>query len=119
VSGNVTGANIVATSYHIRSVGTGISAAGSSQGTGTALAKEINIISTVSSGANGVVLPSAVEGMVINITNTTANAMIVYPVSGGQINSLGTNAGFSMGTTTIQFIAPTTTQWYTTGATYA
>ena len=118
-SGNITGANIIATNYNIRSVGTGISAAGSSQGTGTALTKEINIVSTVSSGANGVVLPTAVAGMVISVTNTTANAMIIYPAFGGQINSLGTNAGFSMGTTTIQFIAPTTTQWYTTGATYA
>jgi hypothetical protein len=119
VSGNITGANIIATNYNIRSVETGITAAGSSQGTGTALTKEINIVSTVSSGANGVVLPTAVAGMVINITNATANAMIVYPVTGGQINSLGTNAGFSLGTTTIQFIAPTTTQWYTVGATYA
>ena len=119
VSGNITGANIIATNYNIRSVGTGITAAGSSQGTGTALTKEINIVSTVSSGANGVVLPTAVAGMVINITNSTANTMIVYPVTGGQINSLGTNAGFSLGTTTIQFIAPTSTQWYTVGATYA
>jgi hypothetical protein len=61
VSGNITGANIIATNYNIRSVGTGISAAGSSQGTGTALTKEINIVSTVASGANGVVLPTAVR----------------------------------------------------------
>jgi hypothetical protein len=119
VSGNITGANIIATSYHIRSVGTGISAAGSSQGTGTALTKEINIVSTVSSGANGVVLPTAVVGMMITITNTTANSLLVYPASSGAINSLGTNVAFTQGTTTIQFIAPTSTQWYTVGATYA
>jgi hypothetical protein len=43
VSGNITGANIIATNYNIRSVGTGISAAGSSQGTGTALTKTIPV----------------------------------------------------------------------------
>jgi hypothetical protein len=118
-SGNVAGANLIVTGYHIRSVGTGITAAGTTQGGGTALTKEINIVSTVASGATGVVLPTAVAGMIVTVTNTTANAMVVYPASGGQINSLGTNAGFTQGTTTIQFVAPTTTQWYTVGATYA
>ena len=118
-TGNISGANVIVTGYHIRSVGTGITAAGTTQGGGTALTKEINIVSTVASGATGVVLPTAVAGMIVTITNTTANSMIVYPASGGQINSLGTNAGFTQGTTTIQFVAPTTTQWYTVGATYA
>jgi hypothetical protein len=118
-SGNIQGANIITTGYHVRSVGTGITAAGSSQGTGTALTKEMNIVSTVSSGANGVVLPTAVAGMMVTITNTTANSLLVYPASGGAINSLAANGAFTQNTTTIQFIAPTTTQWYTVGATYA
>ena len=117
-SGNITGANVTVTGFHIRSVGTGISAAGSTQGTGTALTKEINIVSSVSSG-QGVVLPTAVAGMIVTVTNTTGTTLTVYPASGGAINGLASNAGFTMGTTTIQFIAPTTTQWYTTGATYA
>jgi hypothetical protein len=116
--GNINGANVIATSYHIRSVATGISAAGSTQGGATALTKEINIVSTVSSG-QGVALPAAVAGMIVTVTNTTGTALLVYPASGAAINSLSTNAAFSQGTTTIQFIAPTTTQWYTTGATYA
>jgi hypothetical protein len=118
VSGNATVGNIITNNYMIHSVGTSISAAGTNQGTGTSLTKEINIVSTVASGS-GVVLPTAVAGMIINVTNTNANTLLVYPASGAQINSLGTNAGFSQGTTTIQFIAPTTTQWYTVGATYA
>ena len=118
VSGNTTSGNIITNNYIIHSVATGISAAGSTQGTGTALSKEINIVSTVASGA-GVVLPTAVAGMMVTVTNTNGNTLLVYPASGGQINSLGTNAGFTQGTTTIQFIAPTTTQWYTVGATYA
>ena len=118
-SGNIQGANLISTGYNFKSVGTGITAAGSSQGAGTALTAEMNIVSTVSSGANGVVLPTAIAGMTVTITNTTANSLLVYPASGGTINSLGTNTAFAQGTTTIQFIAPTTTQWYTVGATYA
>jgi hypothetical protein len=118
-SGNVQGANVIATSYHIRSVGTGISAAGSTQGTATALTKEMNIVSTVSSG-QGVVLPTAVAGMMLTITNTSANSLLVYPASGAAINSLASNAGYILQASgTLQFIAPTTTQWYTVGATYA
>ena len=79
----------------------------------------MNIVGTVSAGANGVILPSAVAGMVLTITNITANVLNVYPASGAAINGLAANASFSQGTTTIQFIAPTATQWYTTGATYA
>jgi hypothetical protein len=119
VSGNITSANITTSAYVIRSVGTGISAAGSTQGTATALTKEINLVSTVSSG-QGVVLPTAVAGMVIHITNTSANSLIVYPASGGAVNSLSTNAGYTQGAgATITYIAPTTTQWYTGGGTYA
>jgi hypothetical protein len=119
VTGNISAANVTVSAYNIRSVQTGITAAGSSQGTGTTLTKEINIVSTVSSG-QGVVLPTAVAGMVISITNTSANSVLVYPASGGTINTLSLNAGFTQPAgATLQFIAPTTTQWYTVGATYA
>ncbi len=118
-SGNISAANVTASAYHIRSVQTGISAAGTAQGNATAITKEMNIVSTVSSG-QGVVLPTAVAGMVISITNTSANSLLVYPASGGTINTLSLNAGFTHPAgATLQFIAPTTTQWYTVGATYA
>jgi len=118
-SGNIQGANIITTGYNIRSVGTGISAAGSTQGTATILSKEINIVSTVAS-ASGVQLPTAVAGMVITITNTSANSLLVYPAASTAINTLAINVGFTQTTgATIQFIAPTATQWYTVGGTYA
>jgi hypothetical protein len=119
VSGNISTANVTASGYHIRSVNTGISAAGSTQGTATAITKEINIVSTVAAGA-GVVFPTAVEGMVITITNTSANALLVYPATSAAINSAALNAAYSQPAgSTLQFIAPTTTQWYTVGATFA
>lgn len=118
-SGNVTGANIIANTYHIRSIGTSISAAGSTQGTATVISKEINVVSTVVSGANGVVLP-AVAGTVITITNTSANSLNVYPASGGIINTLAANAAFTHPAgATLQFVSPTTTQWYSVGSTYS
>jgi hypothetical protein len=119
VSGNISTANVTASGYHIRSVNTGISAAGSTQGTATAITREINVVSTVASGA-GVVFPTAVAGMVITITNTSANALLVYPATSARINSAALNAAYSQPAgSTLQFIAPTTTQWYTVGATFA
>jgi len=118
VTGNVTGANIVATTYDITGVATGISAAGSSQGDATVLAKAFNVVSTVSSG-QGVTLPTAVAGMRVTIINTSANTLIVYPATSGAINALSTNTGYSLPTLgRLDYIATSTTQWYTMGAIY-
>ena len=120
VSGNVTAqANLTLTTYLVQSVATGISAAGSTQGTATALAKDINVVATVSAG-QGVVLPTAVAGMRITVMNTSATAVNVYPASGGAINSGAANAAYSLAAGgRLDFIATTTTQWYTLNATYA
>ena len=115
-SGNITGANLITGNYIIRSVETNISAAGTDQASATSITKEINVVSSVSAG-QGVILPNIVPGMAITITNTNANSLLVYPSLGAQINSLGTNIGFTQNTaTTLQFIAPTTTQWYIVGS---
>jgi hypothetical protein len=118
-SGNVQGANVIATSYYIRSVNAAVTAAGTVQGNATALTTEFNRVSTVASGA-GVVLPTAVAGMAISIVNSSANSLLVYPATGAAINSLATNAGYSHVTlATLQYIAISSTQWYTVGASYA
>ena len=118
-TGNISGGNVITSKYLINSIQTGISAAGSTQGTGTALANTVNIVSTVASGA-GVVLPTAVAGMTVYITNTSANSLLVYPATGAVINELSTNAGYSQATkATIHYVAASSTQWYSVGATYA
>jgi len=119
-SGNITAPSIIAnTGYFVRSVSDSVSAAGSTQGTGTALTREFNRVSTVTSGS-GVVLPSATAGMAIVIVNSSANSLLVYPASGAAINSLSTNVGYSHVTlATLQYIAISSTQWYTVGASYA
>ena len=104
---------------YLRSVQTSISAAGSTQGTATALTKDISVVSTVSAG-QGVVLPSAVTGMVLIVNNTSATNMNVYPATGGAINSLATNAAYThVAGASLQYYAVSSTQWYTVGASYA
>jgi hypothetical protein len=119
-SGNITAPSYIAnTGYFIRSVNASVTAAGSTQGTGTTLTTEFNRVSTVSSG-QGVVLPTATAGMSIVIVNSSANSLLVYPASGAAINSLSTNVGYSHVTlATLQYIAISSTQWYTVGASYA
>ena len=121
VSGNITAPNLTAnTGYLIGSVQTGISAAGSTQGTATALTRQYNIVSTVTAG-QGVILPTAVAGMRLTVINTAAANLLIYPASTAAINSLGANTAFTLGgnTNAIDLVAATTTQWYTINAVYA
>jgi hypothetical protein len=119
VTGNITSANITTSTHVIRSVATAISAAGTVQGDATALAKDINIVSTVSAG-QGVRLPTAVAGMVIIVNNTSATSLNVYPSTGSAINSLATNAAYThVAAASLQYYAISATQWYTIGATYS
>ena len=65
-------------------------------------------------------MPSATAGMRVIIINTSAATLKVYPASGGTINALAANAAYSMATgTRLEFIATSTTQWYTINATFA
>jgi hypothetical protein len=116
---NKTNGSLSVGGNYLRSVQTGISAAGATQGTATALTKDISIVSTVSAG-QGVVLPSAVAGMVLIVNNTSATTMNVYPATGGAINSLATNAAYThVAGASLQYYAISSTQWYTVGASYA
>jgi len=58
-----------------------ISAAGADASTGTALTKTYNIIASGSSG-QGVVLPAATAGLLINVFNTSGNTIKVYGNAG-------------------------------------
>jgi hypothetical protein len=119
VTGNVSANNFVATSYYIHSTSTGLTATGTVQANALALTTEINEVSTTASGT-GVALPTAVAGMRITIINNGVNLLAVYPASGAQINSLGTNVGFGMNATVrLDFVSTSSTQWYTLNAVYA
>jgi hypothetical protein len=118
-TGTVQAANVISTAFIQRAVTNSIAANGSTQAQATVLTTEINIVSAVGVGT-GVRLPAAISGTVVYITNASANSLVVYPQTGGVINNLATNIGFTQGSnSTLQYVAPTTSQWYTVGATWA
>jgi hypothetical protein len=90
-----------------------VGAAGTTQGTATALTAELT---RVNSGANnsGVILPTSGLGRSMKVYNATANTILVYPPSGGTINALAGNAAFSLSTQTgATFNAVTNFAWFT------
>jgi hypothetical protein len=93
------------------SVAIGLTAAGTSQSDALALDAAFNLLATVGSGA-GARLPSVEVSDSVEIYNSGANALTIYPDSGSQINSLSTNGGVQLATNTaIKFRRVTSTRW--------
>jgi hypothetical protein len=58
--------------------------------------------------------------MVLIVNNTSGTNLNVYPASGATINSLATNAAYTLGAGgSLQYYAVSSTQWYTVGASFA
>lgn len=77
-----------------------LTAVGSTQGTALVLPSDFNIITTAAA-STGVILPASsanyqVADTVI-VVNHGANAILVYPQTGGKIGVGATNAGLSVG----------------------
>lgn len=88
-----------------------ISAAGTTQGTATALKTSNNYISTAAA-SSGVILPAAMQGDWIVIYNGGANPVNVYPPTGAKINSLSTNgAAILAQNTACIYFCFSSTQW--------
>ena len=80
--------------------GATISAAGSTQGTATAITTQIAEVNVVSSG-QGVILPLTAQiWSTIKVINAAATSLLVYPPTGGQIGTGSVNAGATLGGTT-------------------
>ncbi len=95
-----------------KSIATGISAAGSTQATATAITKTFNEVTTVSAN-QGVRLPTPEAGEILMVANQGANTLNVYPDTGHTINSLAADAALSVATDTRKlFFAVTTSKWY-------
>ena len=62
-------------------VATGLTAAGSTQGTALALAAEVNVVGTTAA-STGVLLPPSEAGDIVEVYNQGANALAVYPLTG-------------------------------------
>lgn len=98
---------------------TGLTGAGTTQGTATPLTANINIATTVSSGT-GFILPILTpdgnplqSGTEIKLFNRGANVASLYPPSGAQIEALGTNnpSGISPGGNAIATFAGSGQWW--------
>ncbi len=88
-----------------------VSAAGTTQATATPLTASIVIVTTVASGA-GVEIAGLTQPQQL-IMNRGANTLLVYPPTSGQIESLGTNAAYSIAPGSQAMIASTSaTQAY-------
>ncbi len=95
-----------------KSITTGISAAGSTQGTATVLNSSFNEVTTVTSG-QGVKLPSPESGEMVIVANQGANSLNIYPDSGHSINNLSANTAQSLSVDTRKiFFALTGSRWY-------
>jgi hypothetical protein len=83
------------------------------------LSRPINNVTTVAA-STGVIFPIPTNGMRIIVRNGGANVLNIYPSSGAAINTLAANAAFSLAVaSTLEFVAFSSTQWYTLNTTYA
>jgi hypothetical protein len=98
----------------LATVNNGVTAAGSTQSTATALESEWNVIT--GGGANtGVVLDGFDIGVATVVINASGSAKDVYPPSGMAIDALGTNAAYSLANNKQQtFSQVSVTQFYST-----
>ena len=108
----ITGTSTGTSTGAIRLPVAAVAAAGSTQGDAAALAEGINVVSAAD-GTKGVILPTAVAGMVIIVKNTAAGALKIYPATGGAINAVAANGAYSItNLTSSLLVASSTTQWY-------
>lgn len=95
-----------------RAVASALTAAGTTQATALALTAQESILTTVASGS-GARLPFLGIGVEVVVRNRGANALLVYPPTGGSIESGATNASVSVAAAATARLTPnTTTHWY-------
>lgn len=88
-----------------------LSAAGTTQGTATAVTTSNNLVTTVAA-SSGVILPSSQQGDWLIIYNGGANPLSVYPPVGAKINQIATNGAMTLGTSTnCIYFCFSSTQW--------
>lgn len=93
---------------------TAVTAAGSTISDAAQLSQGLNVV-TGANGTLGVILPTAVPGMIVYIKGVTAGVLKVWPKTGATINALSASAALSMttGAMPLTLIASSSTQWYT------
>jgi len=99
---------------HYESSTIGVVAAGTTQGTATALTTSYNIVTTTPLNS-GVTLPTPnFPGWSVTVINKGANPLTIYPAVGHTIEALGVNTGYVLAVGgVITFKNSSTTQWWT------
>lgn len=120
---SITANTFISLGHYEYSIADGISATGTNQATAAALTKDINRVSSVASGANGVKLPTPATtgGYRITVINADgSDTLNVYPSTSAQINNLGAGTPLQLTAgSSIDFICTSSVQWYTLTATYS
>jgi len=106
--------DITVSGRFIVGVDASVTAAGTTQGTATALTKTYNIVNTATNN-QGVQLPDASSGTRVTIFNSTSATIKIYPYTNESINDLTANAALSLGSEKGRdFVAVSATQWQST-----
>jgi hypothetical protein len=101
--------------YVSADIGT-IAAAGNSQGTATAIVKKVTAV-TAADGTKGVVLPTAVAGLIYEIGNGVNAILKLYPNTSDTINSGSANAAIDVAAyKSARCVAYDATNWIVTYA---
>lgn len=88
-----------------------ITAAGTTQGTATAITADVNVVSTATTG-QGVILYAGVPGDDQWIYNSTSADIRVYPHTGAKVNQVATNGAFVLAPyTAVHCKLISSTQW--------
>lgn len=92
-------------------IDTGVTAAGTTQGTGTALTKTYNIVGTATAN-QGVVLPDVSTGLKCVVYNSTSATIKIYPAAGESIDDESANVAVSLRPNKgREYIGVSATQW--------
>lgn len=92
-------------------INSAVTAAGTTQGTATAITADVNIVTTATTG-QGVILYNGVISDSQEIFNNTTADIRVYPPTGGRVNQVATNSGFVLAPyTSVVVKKMTSTQW--------
>ncbi len=91
-----------------------VTAAGATQGTATALTSALNVVTTCTEAACGVILPVNDIGDSITVCNATSSNLRVYPPVGGAFNGGTANIPYTMAPNSTEEFFQTGTANYTT-----
>lgn len=120
---SISGGNVNVSSYFLHSLSSSVAATGSTQGSAFVLTKEVNVITSAAAGTSeGVQLPvpPSSTSLQLIIINASSSSIKVYPSSGAQIDSNGSNAPAIVGAGgKLVLFSTSASQWYTLTTIYA